>query len=278
MKFISSIWFRNVLQLKVMAAGLAALAPLMAAETGAEAWLRYAGLDAKTAKNYERLPSKVVVLGDSPVLKSAQGELVRGVSGMLGRTLSVASGSVASRLAEAVILGTITHLHELAPELHPPEQFIADGYWLKSARIGEHDCLIITAATDRGVLYGVFALLRKIARAENIATLDELQQPHAPLRWVNQWDNLDGRIERGYGGPSIFFADGKVRDDLTRAGQYARLLASIGINGCSINNVNADPRVLDGAFIEQVSRIADVFRPWGVQLALSVDLSSPKAL
>ena len=95
---------------------------------------------------------------------------------------------------------------------------------------------------------------------------------------MNQWDNLDGRIERGYGGPSIFFSDGKVRADLTRAGQYARLLASIGINGCAINNVNADPRVLDRTFIEQTSRIADVFRPWGVQLALSVDLSSPKAL
>jgi len=226
MKFIRSTWFRNVLQLKVMAAGLAALAPFMAAETGAEAWLRYATLDAKTAKNYERLPSKVMVLGDSAVLKSAQGELVRGLSGMMGRTLSVASRGAASSPAEsAVILGTLTQLHGLAPELHPPEQLIAEGYWLKSTRVGEQDCLVITAATERGVLYGVFALLSKIARAENIATLDELQHPHAPLRWVNQWDNLDGRIERGYGGPSIFFADGKVRVDLTRAGQYARLLA-----------------------------------------------------
>lgn len=272
MKFMSSICFRNVL-LKVMAAGLAALAPLMAAETGAEAWLRYAALDAKTAKNYA-LPSKVVVLGDSPVLKSAQGELVRGISEGLGRTLRVTPRPTES----AVILGTLAQLHGLAPNLHPAEQFIADGYWLKSARIREKQCLVITAATDRGVLYGVFALLNKIARAENIAALDELQQPHAPLRWVNQWDNLDDRIERGYGGPSIFFSDGRVRDDLTRAGQYARLLASVGINGCAINNVNADPHVLDNAFVAQVSSIAEVFRPWGVQLALSVDLSSPKAL
>ena len=95
---------------------------------------------------------------------------------------------------------------------------------------------------------------------------------------MNQWDNLDGRIERGYGGPSIFFADGNVRSDLTRAGQYARLLASIGINGCTINNVNAAPRILEDSFIAQVSRIADVFRPWGVQLSLSVDLSSPKVM
>jgi alpha-glucuronidase len=124
----------------------------------------------------------------------------------------------------------------------------------------------------------VFALLRKMAQTEDLSRLDELQQPYAPIRWVNQWDNLDGRIERGYGGLSIFFAEGKVRSDLTRAGQYARLLASIGINGCTVNNVNADPRVLDESFLPQLARIAEAFRPWGVQLSVSIDLSSPKAI
>ena len=271
MKFIRSIWLRLVLLVAFMTA---ALAPLADAETGAEAWLRYAALDAETAKAYEWLPSQTVLLGDSPELKSAQAELVRGISGLLGRTLRVAS----SQKESAIIAGTLEQLHRLAPGLRPGEELIANGYWLKRSRIRVHDCLVIAAITDRGVLYGVFALLSKIARAENIAALDEIQQPHAPLRWVNQWDNLDSRIERGYGGPSIFFADGKIRADLTRAGQYARLLASIGINGCAINNVNADPRVFDNTFLAQVSRIADVFRPWGVQLALSVDLSSPQAL
>ena len=134
------------------------------------------------------------------------------------------------------------------------------------------------------MLYGVFGLLSKIARADGEASCAAIwkwmkfSSPTHPIRWVNQWDNLDGRIERGYGGPSIFFADGKVRSDLTRAGQYARLLASIGINGCTINNVNAAPGVLEDSFIAQVSRIADAFRPWGVQLSLSVDLSSPKVI
>jgi alpha-glucuronidase len=162
--------------------------------------------------------------------------------------------------------------------LHSPQELKADGYWITTAKVHGSECLIITGANDRGVLYGVFALLSKIARGESIARIDEVQQPYAPIRWVNQWDNLDGRIERGYGGRSIFFADGKVRDDLARAGQYARLLASIGINGCTINNVNAAPGVLEDDFIAQVRRIADVFRPWGVQLSLSVDLSSPKVI
>jgi alpha-glucuronidase len=244
------------------------------AETGADAWLRYAPLDAKTAENYKGLPSQIAVFGDSVVMKSAQQELTRGLTQMLGRKVS----ETTSPTANAIVLATLAQFHALAPGLHPQQEIIADGYWLKSTRIAQHDCLVIAATTDRGVLYGTFAMLSKIARGEPASTLDEVSNPHAPLRWVNQWDNLAGSIERGYGGPSIFFVDGKVRDDLTRAGEYARLLASIGINGCAINNVNADVHVLDASFIAQVSRIADVFRPWGVRLALSIDLSSPKAL
>jgi alpha-glucuronidase len=252
----------------------------LAAETGAEAWLRHSALSPQAAKRYQRLPDKTVLLGESLVLSTAHHELVRGVREMLGRTLlaSAGLGGDGSSPESAIVLGTLTELHKLAPALRPPQDLRADGYWLKSTRIRKSRCLVITASTDRGLLYGVFALLSKIARAENIADIDEVQQPYAPIRWVNQWDNLDGRIERGYGGPSIFFADGKVRSDLTRAGEYARLLASIGINGCTINNVNAAPGILEDSFIAQVSRIADVFRPWGVQLSLSVDLGSPKII
>jgi len=247
----------------------------VAAETGAEAWLRYSALNLQAATIYQQLPEKTVLLGGSLVLKTAQRELVQGVSQMLGKSLHAEDGSSPEH---AIILGTLTQLSVLDPALHPPPELRADGYWLKAAKIHGSQCLVIASATDRGVLYGVFALLSKIARGESLAALDEVQQPYAPVRWVNQWDNLDGRIERGYGGPSIFFAEGKVRADLTRAGQYGSLLASVGINGCTINNVNAAPGILEDGFLAQISRIADVFRPWGVQLSLSVDLSSPKVI
>jgi len=253
---------------------LAAGSPLNA-ETGAEAWLRYSALDPQIAKRYERLPAQTVLLGDSAVLKTGQQELTRGMAKILGRTLRPGAGSPTE---SAIVLGTLAELHALAPELRPPLELRTDGYWLKSTRVRGFECLVVIGGSDRGVLYGVFALLSKLARAQDIAALDEVQQPSAPIRWVNQWDNPDGHIERGYSGPSIFFADGKVRGDLTRAGDYARLLASIGINGCAVNNVNADPHMLEGAFIAQLSRIADAFRPWGVQLSISVDLSSPKVV
>lgn len=251
-----------------------AVAPtIAAAETGAEAWLRYAPLDAQTAKVYQQVPARVLVRGDSPVIESARRELLLGMQKMLGRNLAASSTP-----DNAFVLGTFKDLRSVAPVLTPPQELSADGYWLKTSRIGKSESLFIAATTDRGVLCGVFALLSKIARGESIAALDEVRQPYAPIRWVNQWDNLDGQIERGYGGASIFFADGKVRTDLTRAGQYARLLASVGVNGCTINNVNAAPGMLEESFIAQVKRIADVFRPWGVQLSMSVDVSSPKLI
>src|SRR5262249_48053233 len=135
---------------------------------------------------------------------------------------------------------------------------------------------LITGGSDRGALYGVFAYLRKIALGETIATLDETQTPRVPTRWVNEWNNLDGTIGRGYGGRSIFWESGKSRADLSRVNDYGHLLASLGINGCSINNVNVNPRVLAPDFLPEVKRIADTFRPWGVRAVLAVDFGSPK--
>lgn len=265
------------LGLKLICGALALLALAVGAnaETGAEAWLRYAPLDAQSARNYSALPAAVVVLGNSPPLSSAQSELIRGVRGMLGRTLREERRLPAEN---SIILGTFAALNDLSPELAQPLDLREDGFLLSAEKIRGLDCLVIASTNDRGVLYGVFALLSKIARNESISALHETQQPSAPIRWADQWDNLDGRIERGYAGPSIFFENGAVRSDLTRAAEYARLLASVGLNGCSINNVNANPRVLEDSFLPQLARVADAFRPWGVRLSIAVDVSSPKVV
>ncbi len=178
----------------------------------------------------------------------------------------------------AIVIGTLSALRADSPNFLASAELNDDGFLISAEKFHGVDCLIVAATTERGVLYGVFALLSKIAREESVSALHETQQPSAPIRWVDQWDNLDGRIERGYAGPSIFFENGNVRADLTRASEYARLLASIGINGCAINNVNANPRVLEDDFLPQLARVADVFRPWGVRLSISVDLSSPKVI
>jgi alpha-glucuronidase len=250
-------------------------ASFLQAETGYDAWLRYAQLDQATAQKYSSLPASTVILGDSAVLHSAQDELIRGVRGMLVRTLR----EDASLPKEpAFILGTLDEVHHAAPELKLPAHLRADGYWIGTGRVHGFDSLIIAGANDRGALYGVFDLLSKIARGESLTNINETQEPANSVRWVEQWDNLNGTIERGYGGPSIFFENNNVRADLSRVSAYGRLLASIGINGCNINNVNANPRMLDDDFVPQLARIADALRPWGVRMAMSVGLESPKVI
>lgn len=246
------------------------------AETGYAAWLRYAPInDPNVHLAYERLPGAVVALDASVIVQTARKELMRGLRSMLGRTLRIDSQLPDE---DCILLGTLSSVKRAAPDMPLPESFTNDAYLLRTTAAYGHKILLITAANPRGVLYGTFALLRKIAIEEDVDHLDEPSAPYAPIRWTNEWDNLDGSIERGYAGRSIFFADGKVVADLKRAGDYARLLASIGIDGCTVNNVNANPLVLSSDFLPQLARIADVFRPWGVRLSIAVDFSSPKSV
>jgi len=253
--------------------GLLAAAGLHA-ETGNDAWLRYAAVDDGAMRQVrEALPATLTALSDSPVVESARRELIRGIRGMIGRTLRVESRVPREG---GIVLGTLAEIRKAAPHLPLAANLEADGYWLKTLRVDGARYLVIAAENDRGVLYGAFALLRKIGLGESVGDLDDRQTPYAPVRWVNQWDNLDGSIERGYGGRSIFWDNGNVREDLTRVSDYGRMLASLGIGACAINNVNANPRVLASDFLPQVVRIAGALRPWGVRVALSVDFGSPK--
>jgi len=253
------------------------LVPVAAgAENGQSAWLRYARLDdARVRRAGGDLPASVVIVEDAAPVRKARDELVAGIRGMLGAELK----SVSELPAEgAIVVGTLARLHEAAPGLQLAGTLPVDGYWLKTAALGGARYLVVAGESDRAVLYGAFAVLRKVALGESVTSLDEKQGPYAPIRWVNEWNNIDGSIERGYGGRSIFWEGGRIRDDLGRVNEYGRLLASIGINGISINNVNANPLVLSAEFIPQVARVADVLRPWGVRLALAVDFGSPQTL
>jgi alpha-glucuronidase len=246
------------------------------AETGSAAWLRYAALDETAARPYrEALPAAITAIGSAPAVASARDEMIRGIRRMLGRTLRI---EPAVPREPAILIGTLEDLRRAAPQFRLDSSLSPDAYWLKQVSAGNARYLVVAGGNDRGALYGTFALLRKIATGEPLANLDEKQAPYAPVRWVNQWDNLDGSIERGYGGRSIFWDSGHAREDLSRVGEYGRLLASLGINGCSINNVNADRRVLSAEYLPQVARIAAAFRPWGVRVALSVDFGSPQSL
>ncbi|MGD0251679.1 MAG: alpha-glucuronidase family glycosyl hydrolase [Verrucomicrobiota bacterium] len=247
------------------------------AETGYDAWLRYEKIDdASIQRDYDKsLPAVVVTLGRTEVAQSAQNELIRGVRGMLGRTLRI---ETALPDENAVLLGTFDEIKKAVPTFNAPADLKEDGFYLKTVSVAGHRVLIITAPNEHGVLYGTFTLLRKMSLQEPISMLDEMENPYAPVRIINQWDNPNGTIERGYAGRSIFWEDGHVVKDLKRARDYARLLASLGINGCSINNVNADPHAIDSEHVAELARVAEAFRPWGVKLFVCINFGSPKSI
>lgn len=264
--------------LAVFALLLAALAPTPAsrAEPGYDAWLRYPAVkDEKVRAQYTDFPAVVSVLDDSEVLRAAQQELVRGIRGMLGYTMRTESGSPPE---SAVILGTFDAVRQAFPKIDNLPDLKEDGYWLKRFKVEGNTHVLIAAPNDRGVLYGTFALLRMIALEQQIDELSARDAPYAPIRILNNWDNLDGTIARGYAGKSIFWKNNQIVEDLSRVRDYARLMASVGINGCSINNVDADARVVTPEYLPQIARVADVLRPWGVRLYLAVDFSSPRKI
>jgi alpha-glucuronidase len=264
------------MRLTVSAILFALLPAGLHAETGRAAWLRYAPLDQAAASRLrDVIPPTLVVVGDGAPVLRARDEIVRGVRGMAGRPLQVASEIPG---ADAIVIGTLARLRRNAPGFPLDAPVGPDGFLLKTIRVNGARYTLIAGDNDRGVLYGAFAWLRMISDGAPVTTLDEAQSPSAPLRWVNHWDNLDGTIERGYGGRSLFWDAGRVREDLSRADEYGRLLASIGINAISINNVNANPLFLSPELVPQIARVADVLRPWGVRVAISVDFGSPSSL
>ena len=143
----------------------------------------------------------------------------------------------------------------------------------------------LSARNDIGLLYGAYALLR-IQKVSGHPLCPDMQDyPKFSLRLLNHWDNPDGSVERGYAGKSIFKWDeididgGKMSETLKhRLTEYCRANASVGINGSVLNNVNASPRMLSGEYLYKVKQIADLFRPYGIRVYLSVNFASPMAL
>ncbi|KAK3716614.1 hypothetical protein LTR37_006244 [Vermiconidia calcicola] len=264
------------------------LLPLLqsaAAETGIDAWLRYARVP-----NYESLqdavPGRIVALNSSsasPVYTASQ-ELVMGFAGILGKEVEVIDSASNMRPygsdidSGLLVVGTVAQFAEASVDVGLEDELVNDGYHI---RISGSDAHII-GANARGALHGAFNYLNALAQG-NVPSESYTSNPDAPIRWVNHWDNLQdggthGSVERGYGGESIFYWNGSVREDLSRVPQYARLLASVGINAAIVNNVNANESMVEPRIVKGLQRIADLMRPYGVQIGMALNFATPELL
>jgi alpha-glucuronidase len=236
------------------------------------AWLQYKKIESQAwSEEYTQWCGGFTVLGESVVIESAKRELILGISSMLGIQPSISSEPQQSGLvlADRDSIGNLVDVDF--------NQLNDDGYVIKTVTFGQRTTIFLVGKKDKGVLYGTFHLLRLMQNRENLQQLDIVENPKDQLRMLNQWDNMDGSIERGYAGNSIFYKNHQFSDELNRIEDYARLLASVGINGIAINNVNvhqAESHLITSSLLPKVADVAGIFRAYGITTFLSVNYAS----
>ncbi|RKX43831.1 MAG: hypothetical protein DRP64_07665, partial [Verrucomicrobia bacterium] len=238
-------------------------------EDGYDAWLRYRKVeDRMYLRQCRDVCGKIAMEADTPMLKSAKNELIRGLTALLGQAPAEGKGSLIAAVASQWV---------------DPEEIanLKDGgYMIRSVEMDGETGTIITARTDRGILYGVFCFLRLIQTGESLNGLDITGNPTHGLRMYNHWDNPCGTVERGYAGQSIF-KWGELPRLNQRYTDYARLLASTGINGMVINNVNTSKpgmigwKIISPEYIEKLAPLAELLRSYGIKTYISVSFAAP---
>jgi len=243
-------------------------------EDGYRLWLRHARLPAASLASIGDTFDEVVVA--APGLELASGELAEGLAGLLGRRPALREGTpgrngvwLATR-AQAEAVASFVSAAELAA-------LGEEGFLLRRVRRDGGSLTLIVAAREVGVLYGVYELLRRLSVA-TITENDVVSVPRVKLRMLDHWDNLDGSVERGYAGSSLWdwhklphYVDPRYTD-------YARANASLGINAVALTNVNANALVLSAQYLAKVRALADVFRPYGIRVFLTARFSAPVEL
>jgi alpha-glucuronidase len=232
-----------------------------------DCWLQARGTN-NFDKSLAQTLSHIILDETGAIIDHAALELKRA----LNRCFGVSAGFSSGTGNQAVILGTIAHLNR-AFSLGLADQK-AEGFVIKAA-----DFRIIVAGQDeRGLLYGVYRLLSLLSRGKIVPGFELSDSPVAPFRVINHWDNIDGTVERGYAGKSLFFKDNRIEYDPARVTDYARLLSSSGINGISLSNVNVRgdaKKFITEEYLPRLAGLAAIFRPFGIRLILSVNFACP---
>ncbi|WP_275677234.1 alpha-glucuronidase family glycosyl hydrolase [Neobacillus drentensis] len=240
------------------------------------AWLQYKKVDDPTlVMEYQQLTAHIESFADSVVIESARNELRSALSSMLDIHPETSSGT---KPKNRIVLVTKTELNLLENKIEVDFNQINDaGYFIKMVTTNENTTIYLVGKRDIGVLYAAFHLLRLMQNRESIKNLNIVESPKNQLRMINQWDNMDGSIERGYAGKSIFYKENAFSDELDRIQDYARLLSSVGINAIAINNVNVhqvETNLITASLLPRVVEVASIFRAYGIKTFLSINYAS----
>lgn len=251
------------------------------AEDGYELWLRYRPeADAARRADYAAHLGGGVVAASRPVIDAARAELAGAFAAIIPGTREGGVAYAGTRADQPAIAALVS-----AEELVPLGE---EGFVLRAGEWNARRVVVIAGNTDRGVLHGAFALLRQLQLGRPLAGLSVAEAPHVSERIANHWDNpvrtagfRGESIERGYAGDSIFHWEELPGKLDPRLHDWARLLAAMNLNGVVINNVNTAKRGLEGwrlltpEYLPKLAALADVLRPYGVRLFVSVNFFSP---
>ena len=265
----------KIISISVIISGLSILPAIP--ETGYRLWLRYDKIsDPVILEKYRNEITGYLFGGNSNTIEAAKEELKTGLSGLLGT--NIPEYTLADKINKPVIVaGTPSDL-KLIKSLIPEDDIKKtgeEGFIIRTVKYRKTRLIIITANTDRGILYGTFRFLRYLQTYSGISGLTILDTPKIKVRILNHWDNLNRTVERGYAGLSIWDWDALPDSVSPRYRDYARANASIGINGTVLTNVNANALVLTPAYLRKVAAIASILRPYGIKVYLTARFSAP---
>ena len=218
-----------------------------------------------------KMPDFVYAYEYGKIADQAVIEFQNGVNRLLG----FVPNRTQNKQENAVFLGLFSDIEKIIS--FNAEKPAAEGFVIKITETS----IFIAGHDENGLLYGVFRFLQLLALGELTSCYELRDSPVSPLRMINHWDNFDGTIERGYAGNSLFYKDGKFNYDKQRIEDYARLLASVGINRISINNVNvrANAKLLiTEEYLREAAELAAIFRKFGIRLFISINFGAPWSL
>lgn len=247
-------------------------------EDGYRLWLKYDLIkDEKQRKEYTDKISSIHIQGNSSTTDVIEQELSHALPAILGKSILLSHDNVLNKksLSRSLIISKtsneINKLYNLEVE---SKRIGQEGFLIRSIK----NNILITANTDIGLLYGSYRFLNLLQTGKDISELNIIDSPKVQIRMLNHWDDLDRHTERGYAGESIWDWHKLPEYKAQRYTDYARANASVGINGTVLNNVNANSLILTPLWLEKVQSLADIFRPYGLKVYLSIKFSSPQQI
>lgn len=237
-------------------------------------WLNFRNcMTNKTREGYIRYCKNIFAKEDNAVIQTAVTELKYALEEIFDTEVCIHKNRPKG---PHIFVGTVAKARDEGYEIEADLK--REGFCVKNVTENNDDFILIAGNDNSGVLYGIFYFIRSISIGKAIQEISAVDYPRNQLRIINHWDNISGKIERGYAGDSIFYKNNRIVEDTTRVKDYARLLASVGINGIVINNVNVhelETRFITEEYLPDIARLADIFRSYGIKTYLSINFAAP---